>query len=161
MGNAEYLKKLTIDVTPSTPDATDYLPVRLTDGSSFSASGVVSETLNSPQTTHATSSALAAGSNVDLDSDQINSGLTGKLTHLMVASSVPCKAQLYTVSNGVASSVLATWFTPQRPFLDIYKGYITVAHDATAGLDGFRVNVTNLDPANAADVYVTFFYDEE
>ena len=41
------------------------------------------------------------------------------------------------------------------------KDFVTQAQDAGAGFDGFRLTVTNLDNENAADVYATFFYDEE
>lgn len=119
--------------------------------------------MQSPQVSHATVAALAAGGSTDLDSAQITSGATGKLIAILLWSSVACKGQVQTVLNGAASSNKAvfgclagipSWLTlPSREF-------ITQVEDATAGLDGFRVRVTNLETSQAADVYVTFFYDE-
>ena len=121
------------------------------------------EGMQSPQVAHATVAGLAAGGSTDLDSAQIASGATGKLIAILLWSSVACKGQVQTVLNAVASSDKAvfgcvagipSWLTlPSREF-------ITQAENATAGFDGFRVRVTNLETAQAADVYVTFFYDE-
>jgi hypothetical protein len=78
-----------------------------------------------------------------------------------VWASVGCKVTLHTVDNGVESAVKVIggfaafagwqWKAP-------YKSYVSLG--ATAGLDAFRVNVTNLDDANAADVYATFHYED-
>ena len=118
---------------------------------------------NSPKTTHVVSTSLAAGGTVSLDSDQISSGTTGKLIAVWVHSSVFLKAELFTVLNATPSAVLATWFpSPWLGDKDIpAKGYLVQAQDAGAGFDGFRVDVTNLDPSQAADVYATFFFDED
>ena len=111
--------------------------------------------------THSTVASVAAGGQGDLDAAQISSGLTGKLVQLVVSSSAPFKAELYTVTNGVPSGVLVTWIGHSVGFTLAHKKFITVAHNAGAGLDTFRVTVTNLDTSEAADVYATFFYDEE
>lgn len=118
---------------------------------------------NSPKTTHAFSSSLAAGGTVSLDSDQISSGMTGKLIGVWVHASVFLKAELFTVLNNTPSAVLATWFpSPWLGDKEIpARGYVVQAQDAGAGFDGFRIDVTNLDPSEAADVYATFFFDEE
>lgn len=119
--------------------------------------------LSSPQRTHASSSSVSAGSSDDLDSAQVTSSTTGKLVAIIMGASVPLKGELKTVLNGVASSTLITFFTPalETRIFEIPKNFITQAEDATAGLDGFRVTVTNLDTSQAADVYVTFLWDEE
>ena len=119
--------------------------------------------LVAPRTSFAASVAVAAGSSADLDSDQVAAGKTGKLVALLIGASVPVKAELKTVANGASSAVLAALFAkagesrlarlPSREF-------VTQAHDAGAGLDGFRLTVTNLDTTRAADLYATFFYDE-
>jgi hypothetical protein len=117
-----------------------------------------------PQTTAATAAVLAAGGSADLDSAQISSGLTGKLVALLMTASVSLKGELKTVLNGVESAVLLTFFSragESVPLLMPNKDFFTQMEDATAGLDGFRVTVTNLDTSQAADVYVTHFYDEE
>lgn len=118
---------------------------------------------NSPRTTHALSVSLGAGATASLDSDQISSGLTGKLIGVWVHSSVFLKAELFTVQNATPSAVLATWFpSPWLGDKEIpARGYVDQAEDAGVGFDGFRIDVTNLDPSEAADVYATFFFDEE
>jgi len=119
---------------------------------------------NAPKTTHVVSTSLAAGGTVSLDSDQISSGQTGKLIRIWVHSSVFLKAELFTVLNNTPSAVRATWFPSPLSDADKSipaKGYFVQAQDAGAGFDGFRVDVTNLDPSQAADVYATFFFDED
>jgi hypothetical protein len=120
--------------------------------------------LSSPQRSYATAVAVAAGGSSDLDSDQISSGLTGKLVALILGASVAVKWELKTVSNGVPSSTLAVFFTlPGDDGVKVMpdKGFFTVAEDAGAGFDGFRVTGTNLDTSQAADIYGSFLYDEE
>lgn len=113
-----------------------------------------------PQYVSASSSAVAAGGQANLDSTQITSSKTGHILLVRPSASVPWKAELQTVTNGVASSTLAQWFwTDPKPF-ELPIGTITVAEDATAGLDGFRIVMTNLDPAQAADLYCFFLWDE-
>ncbi len=119
---------------------------------------------NSPKRTHAVSTSVPAGNTVSLDSDQITAGLTGKLITVSAEASVFLKAELFTVLNGVASAVLMTWFP--SPLSDGVrkipgKGYLVQAQDAGVGFDGFRVDITNLDPSQAADVYANFFFDED
>jgi hypothetical protein len=118
--------------------------------------------LESPKVYHVTTAAVAPNAPTNLDSDQIAVGKTGKLLGLVVAASVPFKAELKTLLNGAASAVKMTrfaeygwdWTSPHRDF-------VTQAYSATAGLDGFRVVVTNLTTGSAAaDVYCTFLYDE-
>ncbi len=118
----------------------------------------------SPQTTHALSASVVAGGSADLDSDQVASGKTAKLIAVWVGASVPVKAELKTVTNGIASSILATLFTwPGRSdAIPMPSGqFITVAEDVGAGFDGFRVTATSMDTGSGtADLYSTFFYDE-
>ncbi len=115
----------------------------------------------SAKRTHSTSASVAAGGQVDVDASQISSGLTGELIQLVLSSSIPFKAELKTVTNGVASGVLVTWISRHVDFTVAAKKFITVAQDAGAGIDTFRITFTNLDTSEAADVYATFFYDEE
>ena len=118
--------------------------------------------VQSPNTSLATSSLLAPGSSVDLDSSQVSIGLTAQLIGLVVGCSAPVKAVLKTLTNGAASADLATFFPRSSdPIWMPSKRFFTVAHDAGAGLDGFRVTITNLDTGNVAtDVHCTFLYDE-
>lgn len=137
----------------------DGVPFAVAPGSPFP----VGLGLVSPQSTAATSAAVAAGGSVDLDSGTIASGKTGKLIACYIVASVSLKGELKTVLNAVVSSVKARTFALpatngnfEIPDMNMY----TQAHDVTAGFDGFRVTVTNLDPASAADVYAQFYYDE-
>lgn len=110
-----------------------------------------------------TSTSLAATSSADLDSAQISVGTTGKLLAVLLTSSVPLKGVLKTLLNAVESADLAVLFAPaanNRLTVFPSKEFVTQAHDAGAGLDGFRVTVTNLDGTAASDVYCTFFWDE-
>lgn len=106
---------------------------------------------------------LAAAASTDLDSAQISVGTTGQLIALVITSSVPLKAILKTVLNNAESSDLGVFFTQpaNNEIIEMpSKLFYTQAHDGGAGLDGFRVTVTNLDGSQASDVYCTFFYDE-
>ncbi len=119
--------------------------------------------LDSPQTAHATTVALAAGASTDLDSAQIASGKTGELVAIVMAASVALKGQLFTVLNGAPSTIKATLFSlpsTSEPWTVPSKKFFTQAQDAGAGFDGFRLTVTNEDTTQPADVYVTFLYDE-
>jgi hypothetical protein len=135
--------------------ATDIARVNASEGLSTSLSVL------SANRTHATSASVAAGGQADLDATQIGSGLTGKLIQVVIASSVPFKAELKTVLNASASGTLVTWIGHQVDCTFASKKFITVAHNAGAGIDTFRMTITNLDTVSAADVYATFFYDEE
>ena len=106
--------------------------------------------------------AIAAGGSATFDSTQLSSGTLGKLFYAKVNSSVAFKATMYKVANGVASSALDEnyawegkfdWRSPHRDFM-------SQAESATAGLDGFRIVVVNLDPSLAADISVVFVWDE-
>lgn len=116
---------------------------------------------NNPLISDATSVSVAAGASVDLDSTQLSSGVTGKLLGLIVTASVPFKAELKTVLNGVPTSKV-TYFSSDRKWdwRSPARDFISVTQSATPGLDAFRVTVTNLDTSEAADLYATFFYDE-
>jgi hypothetical protein len=124
----------------------------------------VLEGMTSPQTSHDFAGAVASGGIADLDGAQISSGLTGKLVAFLISASVPMKAELKTVLNGVESGVLLTAFANAGQVALIKmpsKEFFTQVEDAGVGLDAFRVTATNLDNQNAADLYATFFYDEE
>jgi hypothetical protein len=116
-----------------------------------------SDSPTTPATDYVTSASLAAGGNVDLDTADLG---TQELWAVQVWSSVAYKALVYTVENSSPSAEpLAIgggqahqgweWQVPHRDFVSV---------STTAGTDGFRVNVTNLDDSNAADVYCTFQY---
>lgn len=111
-----------------------------------------------PVLSYQTSSALAAGSAVALTTAEAASK---KLSGVDVWASVAFKATITTVDNAVESGVKgigggAAYKSWQ--FTAPHRNYITLG--ATAGLDAFRVNVTNLDNSQAADVYAVFYYED-
>ena len=121
-------------------------------------------TANAPKIVYKqTSTNLAAGASIDLDSDQIATGKTGKLMAIRLGASVPLKGELKTVQNNVSSAVKDFFFS-NRMSSTIYPlpshNFVTQVQDAGAGFDGFRMTVTNQDTIDAAFAYVTFFYDE-
>lgn len=151
-GTAEWQKVLLAWLQGSTPtlvDLSNPLPVDI-------------QALQSPQSSLATSASLVPGTSVDLDSAQISVGLTGQLVGLVIGGSAPLKAILKTVQNAIASSDLAVlWPHSGEPIWMPSKRFYTVAHDVGAGLDGFRVTITNLNTGSTGtDVYCTFLYDE-
>lgn len=118
--------------------------------------------LDNPQIAFDTASAVAAGALTNIDSVPINVGKTAYLTGVLVTSSVPFKAVLRTVSNGVESDPKAVGIPADRvwDFRSPGRNIISVAEDPGVGFDGFRLEVTNLDTSAVADIYATFYYDE-
>jgi hypothetical protein len=118
-----------------------------------------SDTPTNPVTEHVTSASLAAGASADLTTSEAASK---KLAKVIVWSSVAYRVRLYTVDNAVESTnpvgvggapamTAWTWDAPHRD-------YVTLG--ATAGLDAFRAEVTNLDDNLAADVYAQFYFSD-
>lgn len=116
----------------------------------------------SPHISVSSALAIAAGGSTTLQSDQVSSGKTASLLRVVVSSSVAFKVDLKTVQNGVASSAWETGFSLNGEWVWDAPGtnFLTVPEDVTAGLDGFQVSITNLDPSLSANFYVTFYYDE-
>lgn len=113
------------------------------------------DTPTNPVNAYVTSAALAAGASANLSTADLGAK---KLSQVEVWASVAYKAAVHTVSNGVVSTDPIAigggeamhgweWKAPHRDY---------AAVTSTAGVDGFRVVMTNLDDANAADVYATF-----
>jgi hypothetical protein len=113
------------------------------------------DTPTSPTNTYVTSASLAAGSSANLDSGDLGAV---KLSQVEVWTSVAYKAAIYTIANGTPSAnpVAIGGGQPFQPFIwkAPHRNYASVS--SSAGVDGFRVAITNLDDANAADVYATF-----
>jgi hypothetical protein len=118
-----------------------------------------------PQVSWATQATVAAGGQASLDSPQITNAKVGKLVMLIVASTVPLKAALHTVVDATPSAspraVFIMGSERTREFTPPGRDFFKVTGNASAGLDGWRVVATNLDPSEAADIYVTWLYDEE
>jgi hypothetical protein len=112
----------------------------------------------SPTIDTASSSALAAGASADLDSAEITT--TSYLGQVVVASSVPFKAVVKKVLNGSATTVATIFGGPNVPavYRPAHRQYVAVT--ASAGVDVFRVSVTNEDASEAADVYSSFEYQQ-
>ncbi len=114
-----------------------------------------------------TSSALVAGTSVDLDGSTISAATTGKLLRVIVGSSIPCRWDVKTHDGGVevTRAVLytsgITGGIPSWDYEPKSKDGITLAG---AGVDeNFRVTVTNLGTLATledADVHATIEWDE-
>lgn len=121
------------------------------------------DTPTSPVMIYTTSSSLAAGSSTTT-AHQTADLATGTYycSGFDVSSSVPVKAALYTVLNGTQSTnpfavvfVQAGNFGQWKP---PHRQYMPFTSAGAAGFDGFRVVVTNMDGSEAADTYVTLYY---
>lgn len=157
----------TVDLGDSTnpvrvdPTGTTTQPVSGT----VAVSGTVSVSVDpptSPQYSTLTSASLAAGASVDLNATEITNGTTGKLVQVSVASTVPLKIEIKTVKNAVVATRVVRFTSaahPSEDFVPSHKNFITIL-SVVAQTDNFRVTVTNMDNALAADVYATVLWDE-
>ena len=116
------------------------------------------EAPTTPVTEALTSAALAAGAAATLDTLDIP---TKKLWALTASATVPMKIVLSTVANSVATTKNVFFVGAGDPFVFVppvrLRDFYTVG-GATAGIDAFRVVITNLDASEAADVYASFAY---
>jgi hypothetical protein len=115
-----------------------------------------------PEITYATSASLLPDASVTLDSAQLTASMTGRLWGVDVICVAPFKAEVYTVANGTPSTIKGLGITNEGhwEFRPPHPSFITVPYSVTAGLDGFRVIITNLG-MDYSDCYVIFWYDEE
>ena len=104
----------------------------------------------------ATSAAVAAGTEVDMDSAAITE--PENLTQVTVSASVAFKARITLVENTVETVIAELFGRAGTPliFTPPDRRYTTVNN--TAGTDVFRVQCTNMDTSEAADLYASFFY---
>jgi hypothetical protein len=121
------------------------------------------DAITSPQITYVTSASLLPGASVTLDSAQLTAAMTGRLWGVDVICAAAFKAEVYTVANGTPSTIKGLGITNVGywPFRPPNPAFISVPYSATAGLDGFRVIITNLGVLDDSDCYVIFYYDEE
>lgn len=114
----------------------------------------------SPQRRSTSSVALAAGGIIDLDSDQITAGTTGKLRQVTIAATVPLKAEIK-ARDGAGETLIDTVFTSETeltlPWIAPHEDW---AQQVGGALRNFRATITNQDTIDAADVYATFYWDE-
>lgn len=103
-----------------------------------------------------TSAAVAAGTEVDLDSAEITE--PENLTMVTVSASVAFKARITLVENGVETVIAELFGRAGTPLVwePPDRRYCTVSN--TAGVDVFRVQTTNMDTSEAADLYASFYY---
>lgn len=120
------------------------------------------DTPTNPVHTYDTSTAIAAGSTDNHDSADLG-GTTKKCTMVICGGSVPMRTELQEVENGAVISTLGVFFTQAgktETFRPPHRNYWSVAFAANAGFDGFRLARTNLDTAEAADLYSEIFYED-
>ena len=135
-----------------------------TDGADLLDRQLVELGYQSPQVAYVSQASIAAGGQVTLESPQVLAGTVGKLILLLVASTVPFKAELRIVNEGVPSMNKAVYVTGAErawTFVPPGRDFFKVPGTASVGLDGWRVVATNLDISEAADLYATFLYDQE
>ena len=115
-------------------------------------------TPTAPVNAYVTIAGLTAGSTDHLTTPE---AAAKKLAAVEVWASVAYKAFLYTVDNGVESTNPLVVGGGQAFETFQYKpSHISYATLGTnAGLDAFRIKITNLDDANAADAYASFHYE--
>jgi hypothetical protein len=126
--------------------------------------GLVVKILDSinPVLDYKTSADLAASASVNLDGTTISAGTTGKLTKVLVSSSVPCRWEIIK-RDGAAETTVGVVRTsgyggkPDGVFELPDKHYCTLAYGD--GDENFRITVTN-KWILAADVDATIYWDE-
>lgn len=118
---------------------------------------------SNPFHTFNTEAAIAAGSFIDLTSDQITPGYRAHLRGITISATVPFKADLRVLSEGLPTGARLVWVASNRgwDYTPPADGFFSVDGTNTAGFDGFTVRITNLDTSEPADVYVTFLWNEE
>jgi len=103
--------------------------------------------------------ALGAGSTATLTTSEAASK---SLAQVECWASVAYKAEVFTVDNDVESTdPYAVGGAPAHTawkWTPTHRSYCAVT--AQAGLDAFRVKITNLDDQNAADAYATFHFED-
>ena len=120
------------------------------------------ETPTTPVRDSANSTNTAAGSSADLDSSE-QAGNTKKLAQVTCSASVAWKAIIQAAENAIVVETYDTifgragetvqWKPPHRDYAD--RIFAT-----TAGFDGWRITMTNLDTAEAADLYTTIYHED-
>jgi hypothetical protein len=119
------------------------------------------DTPTNPVNSWDTTAAVAAGATDNHDHTDVG-GTTKKLSQVHAGSSVAMKCDIQSVINGVGTTI-GVFFTPaggSYTWKPPHRNYASVAFSANAGYDGFRVIRTNLDSADAADVYSNIFYED-
>lgn len=102
---------------------------------------------------------IAAGANADFDTADIASTNSSELVQVTIAGEQTWTAFISTVVNGVATQVTApvTGAAGVTFEWNVLAGAVAL-NGGTAGLDAFRVNVTNTDNNKTGDFYVNVSY---
>lgn len=116
-----------------------------------------------PSQTYLSQASVSAGGSTTLDSNNISNTKTGKLIGLLVSSSIPIKIEVRLVNNGIATGNKMVYFAfdGSWDWKTPGKEFIKVVGNSNPGNNNFRVVVTNLDILNAADCFISFFWNEE
>jgi hypothetical protein len=124
------------------------------------AAGNLVSSPESPKASTLTSANLAAGASITLQAAAITTATTGQLISVLVAASVPLKAEIQSVSSGTPTTRAVLFTTDARLTADWtapHKDWFQVAGGATSR---YQVILTNQDNIDTADVYCTIFWDE-
>lgn len=86
-------------------------------------------------------------------------GTTSKLSGFDASSSVPIKAEIIQVDDGVETVRNVLFAAAGEPIVwrAPHRNYYSFAFTANAGFDGWRIKVTNKDSTDAADLYGTIY----
>jgi hypothetical protein len=110
------------------------------------------------------STSLAAGASVNLDSVVIPTAKIGKVQQITLSSSAACKWEAQKLTAGVPTTLDVVFTSgnsgqqPSHEWEPPHKDYTALTGNSVNTF--FRVVATNLDARNPANVYATFFFDE-
>lgn len=113
---------------------------------------------NPVTTTVAIASVTANGGTSNFDSGAADDK---KLAWVDIWMSVAYKAEIFEINNGAESTRMGVCGGPAHHYCKYeptHRDYIQVGNQA--GVDGFRVRLTNLDDNNDADGHVVFHYED-
>jgi hypothetical protein len=105
-----------------------------------------------------TSALVAVATPTDIDTAE---AANKRLVKIDIFASVSWKGEVFTVDNAIESSRLGvTGGSPHKSvqWVPPHPDYIQLG--ATAGLDAFRLKVTNLDDNQAADFHAVFYFED-
>ena len=113
-----------------------------------------------PTLTIGTTTDLAAGSTLEIDTPEQNSD-TRTIRGFTASASVPLKAELIEVNNSVETVKVVLFSRAGEGIVYVapHRDYHEKTFGGTGGDDLFRLQLTNLDNSQAADVYGTLFME--
>lgn len=98
---------------------------------------------------------IAANASSNLDSADLPSKY---LYQAIISGTLPFKVVFATLNNGSATNKFVTFGGPENPVVYEPPHTAFIQSGASAGSDGFRAAVTNLDPSLSGDFYASFAY---